>query len=253
MPKTEEFGVIQIDTSARPDIPDDSRSLVTTAVALQVIDDESFEIAAGITQTCAARINTIQDPDNDLNKACKSAHGAHKAIVKVLKDLTEPYERVKMLCTTKMRAYRQEQDRQRQEAERAQRQQQESEQRRLEAEAAEAKRVGDLRTVREVVQKIEEVQQAPFIPDAKPQVEGLTERRPWTGVLDDQMVLIKAIADGTYPLMHAIPLRGGGEEMVPIVIVSQAVLTHYAKRLGENMRVPGCHAERGLDFSVRGN
>ncbi len=250
MAKAEELGIITIDLAVRPDIPDDSRSLVTTAVALEVIDDESFEIAANIAQTCASRINTIQDENNDLNKACKAAHGAHKAIVKVLKDLVEPYERVKTICTVKMRTYRINQDNQRRQAEADRQREQEAERLRLETAAALAKRVGDLRTVREVAQKIEEVQQAPFIPDAKPQVEGLTERRPWVGVLDDEMVLINAITSG-YPLMHSVPKRGGGgEELVPILIVNQAVLNHYAKRLGENMRVPGCSAQRGLDFSV---
>lgn len=243
--------IVTINMAVRPDIPDDSRTLVASAVALNVIDDESFQIAAELASTCASRIATITDPGNDLSQARDAAHKSHKALVKVINGLVEPYERVRNMLTSKMHGYRIKQELERKAAEQKVQREAEAETRRLEQEARELKRLGEMKSAREVVQKIEEIQQAPFIPDAKPVVEGVTERRPWVAIIDDPLLLIQAVAKGEFALMHSVPKRGGGEESVPVLLVNPAVLSYYAKRLGDNFKVPGCHAERELSFSIK--
>jgi hypothetical protein len=176
-----------------------------------------------------------------------------------------------------MRTYRAEQERIRREEE--QRLAREQEQARLAAEAEarriseeadrkadELRRQGEMKAAREViaeaaVQAETVVETADSLADlgviapAAEKVSGVQESRPWKGEVTNLKAVCKAIGEGTIPLDWLTPVRGQGEQMLPLVEVNMGVLHNIAKRMGsENLGIPGARGVREvvLSFSARG-
>lgn len=242
---------------------------------LTVTDEVTFVRVGLIAQACATEISRIKSRWADIKAAAFATH--KKAVAKETGELA-PFEKVKLTATENMRQFRIQQDRERRRLELEAADKAESERQRLakeaadaetkreklEAQARELRRQGDVRQAKEIAAQAETAkeeakelvqeaaavtEQAVYVPVAK--AEGVGEKKPWSAVVEDAMLLIKAVAAGEVPLMHMVPQRGGPDKMVPILEINQAVLDHYAKRLQDTMKIPGVRAEQGFSLSVR--
>lgn len=254
---------VVLDLTVQPELPSDHSTLKTFAAQFEVRDDESYAIAAEMIQK-SARWNANVEAFFDKGRA--QAHAAHKWFTDTIKKLTAPYD-VRSILEPKMLRYRQEQERAKREAEERIRREQEAAERAAREEAAriqaeadakarELRRQGDIAAAREMQQNAQQSAQTVIaeaessvgviLPDTRPNVGFLGESRPWTGVVDDPMELIRAVANGKVPLMYTT--KTGAE---PIVAVNQRIVTEIAKRLGkEDIGLPGCRGERGLSLRV---
>lgn len=269
MPKTEELsGRVTLDLTKTPEIPADHGTMEAAAKMFVVADEQSYEIAAQMIQTSAARIARVEqffEADKTL------AHRLHKSICDKISSITAPWRAVRPELEPKMRVYRKRQDdlrrqedlRVQREAELAQaraREEAAAIQRAADQRAAELRKQGDIRQAREAeaaaAEKAQAVeQQAQAIADvgvilpAAPKVAGLGSSQPWEGVLDDPLKVALAVLRNQIPYMWKMPVRGGGEQEVPIFTINMAVLTEQAKRLGkEDIGIPGAHGQRGLQL-----
>lgn len=242
---------------------------------LTVTDEVTFTRVGIIIQGCATEISNIESRWKDVKAG---AFANHKLIVAKEKGEIAPFEKVKATGTSNMLTFRRRQEQERRDVEAAEQRRvdaerlrllqeeraKDAERLRLEQAARDARRDGDIRQSKElaaqaavVTQEITQVQdeaasvteEAVYVPPAK--VEGIGERRPWGAEVFDANLLIKAVAEGKFPLMHLIPQRGGPDKMVPIIEINQAVIDHYARRQQDSMAIPGCRAVQGFGFSVK--
>jgi hypothetical protein len=262
--------IITLDMTRQPDLPEDYKTLKAFAQEFRVETEEDFQIATELIQKSARWMSSVEV---FFDEGKKKAHAAHRWFTQTIAGLCAPYD-VRPVLQPKMVAFRKRQDDERRAAEEKARREAEAaeqaaraeaERIRLEAEraAAELRKQGELKAAREMQAEAAEqaqnvVEQAQAIADvgtilpAAPKVAGLGESRPWIGVIDDPMEVIKAVAAGKVPLMFTLPKRGGGMEEVPLLEVNQRVVTEMAKRLGRpSIGIPGCRGERevGLRFS----
>jgi hypothetical protein len=275
--------LVTIDTGFRPTVAHDS-ALVLQRMGItdiqfvdkyRITSNEDYVEVGKLIVTAAGAVGQIQDAYKQVKA---TAHAAHAKICGNEKADLAPWVKIREVGDREIKAWNRKKEQERREAEERQRREDAERERaaraeadRIAREAQEAalalKRAGDVRRARETVQAAQETAQAVIleaqalsevgmiIPDNKPKVAGLGESRPWTGVVDDAMALIKAVASGKVPLMHEVSKRGGGTEMVPIIEVNSAVVTYLAKRLqSEDIGLPGCRGEQdfGLRVSKRG-
>lgn len=250
-------------------------SAVAPVDELTVTDEVTFQRVSLIAQACATQIGRIQSRWKDIKA---KAFATHKSAVASETAEIAPFEKVKFTATENMRQFRIAQDKERKRLEAVEAQRVEAERQRLAQEEAAARRkqeelekqarelvrAGEVRAAKEVAAQAQAVkaeavelkqeaaavtEQAVYVPAAK--AAGVGEKRPWGAVCFDPMMLIKAVAEGKYPLEHLIPQRGGPDKMVPVLEINQAVLDHYARRMQATMKIPGCRSEEGFSLSVR--
>lgn len=242
---------------------------------LTVKDEVTYTRVSIIAQACATEISKIQSRWKDIKA---KAFATHKSAVASETSELAPLQKVKDACVNNMLEYKrlELEERRRLEREATQKadaerlrlareeQAKQAEQARLEAAAREARRQGDIKAAREMTaqaatvkqeiaevkeegaQVTEEVVRAPAAVAA-----GVGERRPWTAEVFDANLLINAVAEGRFPLMHLCPQRGGPDKLIPIIEINQAVLDHYAKRQQDSMAIPGARAVRGFGLSIK--
>lgn len=241
---------VTLDLTVKADAPADSDRLALAAKVLEVKDDGAYATAAEIIQTCAARIKAHEDI---WAPARQTSHLAHKTITETITKLTRPYTVIRSILETKMKDYRNAQEAAKVARETEIRDSGNALQKELADKARELRRAGDIRGAKELEAQAGTVITDIVLPDAKPEVQGLTEKRPWQPVIEKPMALIVAVAEGRVPLLHTIPKRGGGEEEFPILEINMAVLKHYVQTLGPDIaqKLPGIKAEKGLTFSVK--
>lgn len=253
------------------------KAIAEVAARLPVTDEESMLAVGAIVTECVtirAGIVGFWAEAKDL------AHRAHKRLCDLESRDLESKDIIREAADRNINAFRMKQEEDRRAEERRVQQLAQEEQRRLlaeserqfrekerlEAVAREAKRAGDMATARianqeaalavqqaEVLEEkavavLDEVVHAPA-PVAK--IAGRVEKWPWVGTVVDPKALIKAIAAGEVPLEHTIPVRGGGEQTVPLVEFNDAVIQYYAKRLEANARIPGCEFKETLQSAQR--
>lgn len=273
MASKELTGVVSIDLRNEPQFPFDPSAAATAAQSLTVRDEESYAIAARMIQesaACIAKVEAFYEEDKTL------AYRLHKSICDKVTKFTASWRTVRPLLEQKMKTYRAEQERIRREEE--QRIAREAEQARLLAEAEarriseeadrkadELRRSGEMKAAREViaeaaVQAETVVETADSLADlgviapAAEKVQGVQESRPWKGEITNLRTICKAIGDGVVPLEWLTPVRGQGEQMLPLVEVNMGVLHNIAKRMGsENLGIPGTRGIRDvvLSFSTK--
>lgn len=274
-------GLVTLDLSKQPTLPEDHATIEQIAKSFQVTSEEEYHMAAQMIQMAASNIAKVEGffegtSDNPGIKVL--AYRAHKAICDKIALITKPWRAVRPQIEPRMIRFRQDQERKRREEEERQRRLSEESQRAARAEAdriareaedvaQKLRQAGEIRESREVVEAALQVgaamvEQATaladvgvIMPSAAPVVAGIGESRPWVGIVDDALALVRAVAAGTVPLMHEMPKRGGGTEMVPILEVNAQVVGYVAKRLrSENIGLPGCRGEQsfGLRVSTKG-
>ena len=238
-------GSVTINLDKLPDMPGDKDRLLLAAQTLVVNDDATYARGADLRESAQQRIRTIEaffESDK------KTSHSLWQSICTKIRTLSTPYSSVVMLVEPKMKNWRLEQERVKAETERALAAASEDVQTDLAEQARIARREGDIRTAKALEAQAREVVTDVVLPSTKPEVDNLTERRPWIGVIDKPMETIVAVAEGRVPLLHTITVRGEVREE-PLLIVNPAVVTFYAKKLEREMAIPGCHAEQDLTFA----
>lgn len=265
---------VTLDMTLAPEQPADSGTIEAKVKAFQVTSEEEYTAASNMIQIAASNIAKAEaffegTPDNPGIKVL--AHRAHAAICEKIRTITAPWRSVRANLEPKMKSYRKRIDDERRAAE-LKLQQEQAEAARLaqveadairlkaEHEAAELRKAGDLRAAKEAQANAAQQAQAVveeaaamnevgvILPDVRP-VDGPGEARIWRGVVDDIKETCRAIGAGEVPLMFTLPKRGGGEEEVPIVEISQKVIDYLAKRHGRaDIGVNGCHGERELSL-----
>lgn len=267
MKTTELSGVVSLDLTTRPELPQDYKAFLEVARTLQVIDEESFAIANEMVLRQDAWDKSV---DAFFDKGRDLAYRSWKWFTETITATKKPME-VRSVLVPRMKKYRADQDRIKREAEeRARREREEAErqareeaariQREADAAAAQLRQQGEMRAAREAQEQAQQaaqavVQQAEAIaevgvilPSAKP-AGGPGEAYPWVGEVVNMKALCKAIGDGVIPLEYAMPVRGQGDQMRPLVVVDQALLNHIAKRMGrEDIGLAGCVGKRDLQL-----
>lgn len=258
---------VTLDLTRSPEVPADYRSFKATAQALQVIDEDSFAIATEMIQkenAWAKKVDEFFDEGREL------AHRSWRWFTGAISKAKEPYA-VRSILEPRMKKFRADQIAARQaeerriqrEAEQREREAREEAariQREAEAKAAELRKAGEMRAAkdaqieaaRKAVEAVEAAQiladVGTVLPDAKPQ-GGPGESRPWVGEVLNVVEMCKAIGTGSIPLEYLTPVRGKGEQMLPLVTVDMTVLNHIAKRMGrENIGVPGARGKRDIQM-----
>lgn len=206
-------GVVSLDLRREPDFPLDSRNMEAAARALQVVDEESYALAARIIQRNASWVSKIEaffEDDRSL------ANKLHKSITTKIAKLTAPGRVVRPILEPKMLAFRRKQEDEKRAIETARLLREQAERRRAEdearaiqakgdADAAELRRQGEFRSARaitalaaeEAKTVIAEAVPLAVIPtDTRPQAEGVNDRRPWVGRLVSEADLILGVAAG---------------------------------------------------------
>ncbi len=278
MTPTKTETVTDLVAQLREDI--DSRPVVLAAAppditALAVTDEVTYARVGLIVQECAHQMGKIE---SRWEKVKKAAFALHKSVCGEEATELAPFKQVRKVGTDNMLEYKRLEIEERRRLEReaaakaeaerqrlaAEERNKQAEQQRLEAAAREARRQGDIRAAKEmtaqaatVKQEIAEVkEEASQVTEEVVRVPaaaaaGVGERRPWTGEVFDANLLIKAVAEGKFPLMHLCPQRGGPDKLVPIIEISQAVIDHYAKRQQDSMAIPGVRAVQGFGLSIK--
>lgn len=241
-------GTITLDLSKASTVPEDSDRLQLAAQVLTIKDDGGFAAAAEIVSTCAKRIRAHEE---DWEGSKKLAHEAHASICATLKRLTGPYVKVREVLESKMRVYRNEQERLNAAAQAKIQESGTELKNELLQEAKGLRRMGDIKEAKRLEAQAETVILDVALPDVKPEVPNLQERRPMKGYCDKPMELIVAVAEGRVALLQNIIVRGGGVEEVPIIEINDRALQYLAKSLGEDisLRFPGCRAKAELSFA----
>lgn len=258
---------VTLDLSIRPELPADYQTFKEVATQLQVVDDESYAIAAAMIQKevrWGASVDTFFDSGRE------QANKLHKWFTSTISNLKAGYS-VRPILEIRMKAYKRKQEDERIAREREQariaeeaRLKAEDEARRIQAEAdAEAARLrqlGEMRQAREVVataaeqatavvEHADSLAELGTIEPAAPKLAGVSDSRPWVGEVVDIKALCKAIGDGVIPLEWLTPVRLQGEQMVPLVTVDQTVLNHIAKRMGKvDLGIPGVQGSRSVQL-----
>ncbi len=267
-------GIVSVDLSKSPEIPKQAAMLVEAAANLQVNNEESYQVAAGLIQASAGAIASVEaffdgTPDNPGMKVL--AHRAHKAICDKVTKITAPWRTVRATLEPRMKTYRAQQEaakrqaeeslrRQAEEAARAARVEAERIQNEAAAKAEALRREGDMRAAKaqekaaaEVAQQTaaaaEMMAEVGVILPAAPKTAGLGESLPWVAEITDVMEIIKAVASGDVPLYHLMPKRGGGMEDEPLLVINQQVLNYIAKRMGkEDIGIKGVRGVRNVQL-----
>lgn len=154
---------------------------------------------------------------------------------------------------------------------------QQAEQDRIAREAAAALKKGDMRAAAELSQKAEQaaeqvqatkeeaaaVMEMPVVSSA-PKVAGITPRKKWKlvpkGTVDGKptlaqsqaavLRLAQAIVEGAFPLMVLTPVRGGPDELQPVLEPNMAALNNMAMRQQASTNVPGYEAIEDTSLAV---
>jgi hypothetical protein len=212
---------------------------------LQVVDDDSYKTGASILEIAATRIAAVEQ---EFERDKVTAHGMHKSITDRIKRWTDPYRKIRADIEAKLGPYLLQLEAAKATHEEAIKTTGEAAKQDLLEQAKAARRRGDIKAARALEEQAESVMIDVVLPDSIPKVAGLQAKRPWVGVVDAPMELILAVAEGRFPLAHKI-LVAGKEQEVPILMVSEQVVTYYAKKLEASMKIPGCTAKKDVSFA----
>ena len=240
-------GTISINLDREPDLPKDADRLTLAAATLTVTDEFTYERAADLLKSAVQRITTVEEFFEDSKSL---AFKLHKSITSKIAFLTGPYRKVRETLEGKMKVYRLAQDEATKKAtEEIQASGTELKQE-LEKRAEDARMVGNIKLAKELEAQAATVIVDVVLPDSRPDVEGIGERRPWKGKIRNEMELIVAVAEGRYPLMVTIIKKSGEVVEMPILEINQSVVDYICKRTEKDTKIPGIDAYEDLDFSV---
>jgi hypothetical protein len=266
--------VVSIDLNKSPAPLPDAATIAETIKNFQVSSESDYAAADHMIRVSMSNISKVEaffegTPEEPGIKVL--AHRAHAAICEKIRTITAPWRAVRPTLEPRMKAYRRKQEeirraeelRLQREAELREHQAREEAariQREADAEAARLRQEGNMRAAkerqREATAKAEEVTFAAaqisevgaVLRDSRP-ANGPGESRPWIGEVTDIKAICKAIGDGTIELEYLTPVRGAGDQMVPLVEINQSVLNNIAKRMGrEQIGIPGARGTRGLQL-----
>jgi hypothetical protein len=264
---TEPEGLVHFKPQQELQLPQSYDTALLVALSFEVKDDASYAQALAMMRHQAA---WEKDVDEFWEKGRKAAHESWKWITGRVAELKKPYA-VREILEPKVEAYLKRLDDQRKAAERKalleeaeRRRKADEEAARIQQEADEKaralKRQGDMLAAKTAIAEAKEAasavvqEAADFVPAlvdiAPPVVAGVSGSRPWEGVIDDEMAVIRAVASGATPLMHTM-IKGGSAEQLPLLMVNQKLVTYLAKRRAQtNIGIPGCHGERGHSLRI---
>lgn len=258
---------VTLDLSIRPELPADYQTFKEVATQLQVVDEDSYAIAAAMIQK-EVRWGSVVDSFFD--KGREQALQLHRWFTSTISGLKSGYA-ARAILEPRMKAYKRKVEDERIAKEREQSRLAEEarvkaaiEAQRIQdaadAEAARLRKAGEMRQAREIVATAAEqatavVEQADSLADlgtieqAPAKLAGVSDSRPWVGELVDMKALCLAIGTGKVPLEWLTPVRGQGEQMVPLVSVNQGVIDYIAKRMGkEDLQIPGIKGTRSVQL-----
>lgn len=280
--ETELSGIIRIDADWKP-TPPDSQALLRDLGIIDVKLLDSYEIktpeeyilVGEIVVRAAGQVASI---NADYADEASRRHRLHTKLTgERALDLALPAKIVQIgdkarhawtLKQDAIKAIEQARlDREQAERDRATKAEADRIQREADEAAAKLRRAGEMAKAQAVVEQAQQqvaqvVEEAEMnsigvILPSEPKTAGLSDSRPWVGVVDSEEEVILAVAAGilakragkpvAVPLMWTLPKRGGGTEDVPLLRVESRIPTEQAKRLGKpDIQIPGCHGERGI-------
>lgn len=238
-------GIVSFDTTRKPDLPDPQPLSIILAETV-IEDEDSYVRVAEVVSTCAKRVKVIEDY---FQKDKEMANALHKSITSKVAEATAPYRTMRATGESLMKNFRIDQEKERLEAERKIKEEGERAQHDLLEASRAALEVGDMRTARQLAEKVEAVITDVVLPRNKPRTDGIIERRPFKATVINPMELITAIADGRIPLLVTLESPKGNTE-VPLIEFNQTALNYLAKRRGMDLKLPGVKVTEELEFSV---
>lgn len=243
------------DSTTLIQIPERSTTELTQLVSrtgiavdsLAVQNEEEYAQAGDLLKLVAERRNAAYE---FLADDIALANKLHKSLTNKRGDLVKPWDLFRSKIESVMKTFRASQ----QKTLDAQRREQDKRADDLKAaadrQAEELKARGDFKAAKQVVQQAETITAhgAQMLPEPE-KVKGIRESETWTGVCEDPMALIKAVAAGRIPLLHTVKVQGREREE-PLFVVNQRVLDMMADRLHDDLAWPGVKAKKDLSFGV---
>lgn len=248
MATTEIVGKVTMDLDRQPktEIGDAAR-LKLALSRIDVVDEITYNKVNDIGTLASERIKSVElEFENDK----KMAHQMHASITGRIKRWTEPYRAIREDAEKKMAPYILKLEETKLLHEQAIKDTGTQAREELIEQAREARAEGNMRLARELEEQAASIEVDVVLPDSTPEGGGLDPRREWIGVCDSLMELIVAIAEGKYPLMHKISVKGKEAEE-PILFVNERVLGYLATKLTNSLKVPGCKAVRDVSFAKK--
>lgn len=239
-------GIVSIDLSKVPDVPQDSAILQRAMDELTITDADSYARTSEIVAICHSRAKAIEAYfENDK----KMANALHKSITAKIAAATAQFNIIKETGEGLMRTYKLKIEKDRIEGERKIKESGE----RAQHEVLEARRaalaIGDMKTARALAEQAETIVTDVVLPEQKLETPGSAgERRPFKATVENFMELIIAIAEGRVPLKVIIEGKNGGSE-VDLLEVNQTALNYLAKRQGVDLKLPGVKVAQELEFA----
>ena len=172
-------------------------------------------------------------------------HTAHRFWTAQRAALQAPYTKMLASVDALMDGYNL---RKQEQAEKARRELAEAQARTQQDAAEKARRLreqGDMKKAAAIESAAATMIQPVVIDGSLPKIPGLRTTEVWTASCGDPMALLKAVADGTIPLVHIVRSRGK-DTPEPLFVVNERVLKYYAAEQKEefNGKWPGCWAEK---------
>jgi hypothetical protein len=128
------------------------------------------------------------------------------------------------------------------------------EKRKLEQEAQDLIAMGYLSKAKELLAQADVVA-APISLPPPPKVAGARDTEKWAITVTDILAVVKAVAEGRFPLMHQVQPRGSKEmEELPLLEVNMKVLRALVDRQGDGItkKIPGISVKPDVSFSGTG-
>jgi hypothetical protein len=215
--------------------------------ALTITNDADYTSAGDTLKLIAERRDVAwKFLETDINLA----HKLHKSLTEKRALLVKPWDGFRATVETAMRAYRAQQAKMIEAAQKIQQERADALIAASQQEAQQLKAQGRFGEAREVVSQAEHIVQTAPEPTATiEKVKGVAEAESWSGVCDDPLALLKAVADGRVNLMWTVRVAGK-ERTESLFGVNQRVLDMMASRMREEFNWPGCSARKNIDFRV---
>ncbi len=186
---------VTIETPDEERLERESLVVLDTAKAIAIIDDDSYEGAAGMLSRIKARYNELDVMRKAITKPLDEAKR------NVMDMFRTPLVRLKSAeGTTKqsMLAYQREQEAKRRAEEARLQEIARKEREKLERQAARAEKAGREERAADLRQVADSVPE-PVVAHAAPKVAGMSTRKTYKAAVTDKMALIKAVAEGKAP------------------------------------------------------
>ena len=223
--------------------------LLTAGVVLKKdLDEDSYK-------TCRALAVEAENHEKQTIQAFELSTNFffrfHRALTSIRSSGAEPWTKIKDALNAHAKKWWLKQQDEKRKAEQRLSTMADQEKRKLEQEAQDLIAMGYLSKAKELLSQADVVS-APISLPPPPKVAGARDTEKWAITVTDILAVVKAVAEGRFPLMHQVQPRGSKEmEELPLLEVNMKVLRALVDRQGDGItkKIPGISVKPDVSFS----